>query len=167
METCASLAHFQQTGKEVLEFRSESRQLHQQHRDDLNDLQKTNLKELHAIQGENQAGFQRHDHGLAGMEANNVARHQNYLDEMAKLNVKMAEVLAQQQCKNMDTVKQWLAAGQQTKDDHASYGQIRRELPKTAQWILEHEAVKKWMAPDAPATPNLWINGIPGAGMSP
>lgn len=105
-----------------------------------------------------------HDN-LVDQSKENTARHQTYLDEMAKLDSKLTEVLFQEEQKMMGSVRGWLAIGHQLQEDHAAFRAIRKEYPETTKWILKHEAVKSWMKSDCPATPNLWINGIPGAGM--
>ena len=108
---------------------------------------------------------QQHASDLARMDADNAARHRTYVDEMLRLSSKLDDMVAQEQRKKMETVKQWLAVGQQNSMLHASYRQVRQEHPNTARWIFRQEAVKNWLATDPPATPSLWINGIPGAGM--
>jgi hypothetical protein len=83
-----------------------------------------------------------------------------------RLSSKLDGMIAEEQRRKMETVKEWLAVGQQNSVLHASYRQVRLEHPNTAKWILKQEAVNNWLASHPPATPSLWINGIPGAGMS-
>lgn len=194
VESCASVAHFQQSRKELHELKLENESLHQQLHNDITDLQATSLTQHQITQNgiaqaqttnltqfrtyeadiallksttqATEAELQKHGADLARMEANDAARHRAYVDDMAKLHSKVDEMLDQDQRKKKGMVKEWLAVGQQLYDDHESYHRVRQDYPNTTQWILQHENVKDWMLSDTPATPILWINGIPGAGTS-
>jgi len=109
---------------------------------------------------------QQHTANLVRVEADNATRHQVYLEDMSKLANKLEDLLAHEQSKKLASVKEWLAVGQQNSEFHQSYRRVRQEYPSTTQWVLQHEAVKHWLTANPPATPILWINGIPGAGMS-
>jgi hypothetical protein len=248
VESCADVAHFQQSRKDLLEFRKDNDVLHQQAQNDLSDLRTTNLTQHQSTQDDiarahtdnlaqhrrtqevmaqasvthlahhqkiqddigqaedrntaqhqdthdgiarleamaltrfktheldmavlkstthtTQMNSQKHASDLARMDANNAARHRAYADDMLRLSSKLDGMIAEEQRRKMETVKEWLAVGQQNSVLHASYRQVRLEHPNTAKWILKQEAVNNWLASHPPATPSLWINGIPGAGMS-
>ena len=67
-------------------------------------------------------------------------------------------------------VIQWIAAPKSSLD-HESLCAIRQEeydatKTWTGRWILDHEEVKAWLAPQVPKTSTLWITAMPGAGKS-
>lgn len=170
-----NLAHHQRTRDEIAHAEVMNLAQHQNTQDDITRLEATNSSHfqtygvdmalLRSTVQATQMGSQKHASDLARMEANNAARHRTYVDEMSRLSSKLDDMIAQEQRKKMETVKEWLAVGQQNSVLHASYRQVRQEHPDTTKWIFKQEAVKNWLATDPPATPSLWINGIPGAGM--
>lgn len=192
MQTTGLTQH-QQSHDAIRDLQSTNFAQHQQSRDAISDLQalnssqheltrndiaqvqatglvhfqtyETNIALLQSTTQTTQAMSQKHDADLARIEANNTARHKVYLEEMAELTAKMNATIAEERRKKMATVKDWLAVGQQNRDFHTSYRDIRSEYPNTTQWILRHDAVQEWVNSVSPSTPNLWINGIPGAGM--
>ena len=44
--------------------------------------------------------------------------------------------------------------------------EARQEYPESGKWILRHAFLRDWMDLDCPNAPLLWVNGIPGAGIS-
>ncbi|KAH5050480.1 hypothetical protein HBH96_186180 [Parastagonospora nodorum] len=95
----------------------------------------------------------------------------NYLDHNWKHKSDIAEVKSridnqvQSEEKTMLTATMtWLAVGGQNQDDHMQYRSIRSNYSTTARWIIKHAYVHEWMTETVPATPLLWMHGIPGAG---
>lgn len=43
---------------------------------------------------------------------------------------------------------------------------MRQDYPSTGRWIFSEPKVKAWMDPSNAVLPILWMNGIPGAGMT-
>lgn len=62
-------------------------------------------------------------------------------------------------------VMNWLSAADSVIDQEAA-ARVRSEVPSTGQWILQDAKVKAWVDPNSSLIPILWMNGIPGAGMS-
>lgn len=50
--------------------------------------------------------------------------------------------------------------------DHKSFGETRRDYLGSANWILSHDKVQNWIGNTTPVSSILWMNGIPGAGLS-
>jgi len=69
--------------------------------------------------------------------------------------------------KKRSAVLTWFSAARSTISDHESF--CRTRIPETGsgEWILKHEKVQGWIEMDPPVSSILWLNGIPGAGMSP
>jgi len=63
-------------------------------------------------------------------------------------------------------VLNWFSAAQTIKSDHENFCQTRLPSTKSGEWILKHEKVQNWIEMDPPVSSILWLNGIPGAGMS-
>ena len=45
--------------------------------------------------------------------------------------------------------------------------ETRQEYPESGKWILRQASLRDWMDLNRPNLPLLWVNGIPGAGISP
>lgn len=63
-----------------------------------------------------------------------------------------------------------LDTGNAIENDHEHYKRIcedsSKEFPDSNKWVLDKDAVKKWMNPSSLMIPPLlWMNGMPGAGM--
>jgi hypothetical protein len=58
---------------------------------------------------------------------------------------------------------EWIS-GAQSKLDHESFCDTRKEFPGSGKWILTQEDIQNWKDEDIPMTSALWLNGIPGAG---
>lgn len=95
-----------------------------------------------------------------------LAQYRRYQEDMVDLKSKLDHTIAQEQAKKKMVMKEWLAVGQQPQDDQETFRQIRTECATTAQWILKHESIERWINMDIPNTPVLWMHGIPGAGKS-
>jgi hypothetical protein len=63
-------------------------------------------------------------------------------------------------------VLEWLSGANSTVLDHYTFRGRRTEYAGSGDWILKHEKVQNWMEPDTPESSVLWINGIPGAGIT-
>lgn len=189
VERCASLAFFKKSRDELADIKTDSQTLHQKHHNDMVDFQTANLAELQDInhnvsQAHNQtvmqfraqqADFEAHkaadqvhwqkqNEDMTEQNTKSLTRHREYLAEIAQMHSELDELLTLERQKKMKSVKEWLAVGDHVYEDHASYSQVRNEHPSTAKWILGHEVVEDWLRADSPTTPNLWVNGIPGAG---
>lgn len=88
-----------------------------------------------------------------------LAHYQRYREDMTELKSKINEMIDEEQTKKMLAVKEWLAVGQQPQQDHDTFSRVRRQYTTTTRWILNNELVKKWMGPDVPDSPVLWIHG--------
>ena len=51
--------------------------------------------------------------------------------------------------------------------DQEKAREARQEYPESGKWILRHAFLRDWMDLNCPNVPLLWVNGIPGAGISP
>lgn len=167
VERCAGLAHFQKSSID-----QEANLAHMQtiQADVLNtgiqtmDAIRSYETNLDARNNADVAQWQKHHDDVAKQEVQNQTRHQSYLEELKKMDLKLSEVVAKEKDKRMSSVRVWLAIGSQLDERHASFVNIRMGYPSTTKWIMKHEAVDRWLHSTSPATPNLWINGIPGAG---
>ena len=45
--------------------------------------------------------------------------------------------------------------------------ETRQEYAESGKWILRHAFLRDWIDLNRPNLPFLWVNGIPGAGISP
>lgn len=189
VESCAMLASFQKTQDNFEDLRTENHDLYQKHQTDVTVHQTNSITEMQSIHTSilnkhsetldqfhklrtdleaGEAGFQlqwqKHldDQASHGQAIANM--HKRYLAEIAEMDKNLGKILAGEQEKKLKAVRQWLAVGHQIHEDHANFQNIRNKHPRTAKWILKHEAIVDWMNSDSPATPNLWVNGIPGAG---
>jgi len=61
----------------------------------------------------------------------------------------------------------WFSAAGSTAQDHDDWRAVRNDSAGNGQWILQNNEVKNWRELDPPASSILWINGIPGAGITP
>jgi hypothetical protein len=171
----SNLAQNQDTQNRIAQAQAASLGQHQSTQDELARVHASHLdyiqaynadmRQLKSSAQDAQVEAQQHTADLVRIETHNVTRHQVYLEDISKLANKLDDILVQEQSKKLCTVKDWLAVGHQNSEFHASYRQIRRDYPTTTQWVLQHEAVRHWLTANPPATPILWINGIPGAGM--
>lgn len=189
VEQCAHLAFFQQTLNDQAELRKENQLLHQSHQDTMTTAQAAYLTGIQDIQADitresthallqiqgvqadvrtnntvMQAQWQRQDNEMAKQSAESLALHRDYLKEIKNLDSKLTELVLEERQKRMAAIRAWLAVGDQVDEDDVEFRQTRTEHPSTTKWIMELEAIKGWTESDSPATPNLWLNGIPGAG---
>jgi hypothetical protein len=95
-----------------------------------------------------------------------LAHYQKYQEDTRDLNKKLDELIDEEQQKKSIAVSDWLAVGRQPQKYHEDFRRIREPYPTTAQWILGNDHIKGVLGKDVPATPIVWINGIPGAGMT-
>jgi len=62
-------------------------------------------------------------------------------------------------------VRHWLSAA--NVDDDQERGVIaRKDCPGSGRWLLGHNCMQAWFNVEFCATPLLWLNGIPGAGLA-
>jgi hypothetical protein len=99
-------------------------------------------------------------------QAVGLARHQEYQEDIKELNRKLDYTIAERKQAKTLAVNEWLAVGRQPQRYHEGFCQIRNPYPTTANWILANEDIKMLLGNDVPATPIVWMSGIPGAGMT-
>ncbi|KAH7348115.1 C2H2 domain-containing protein [Pyrenochaeta sp. MPI-SDFR-AT-0127] len=92
-----------------------------------------------------------------------LAQYRRHQEDIEDLKLKLEETIVETREKRKLAVKEWLAVGQQTQQDHESFCLIRKQY-STTTWILKKESIKNWVAEEVPNTPVLWMHGIPGAG---
>lgn len=68
--------------------------------------------------------------------------------------------------KRTAAVKEWLAAAPSNEEDHQMFCNRWKTSKARGSWILRHEKVVNWREAETPRSSLLWLNGIPGAGMS-
>ena len=66
--------------------------------------------------------------------------------------------------RRLNTVGVWLSAASASVDQEM-YSKKRRKYPWSGRWLLNDNRFQAWFDPEACATPLLWVNGIPGAGV--
>lgn len=189
VESCATLASFEKVQDNFQELKAEGQNLYQKYHTDVATFHASNMDELQGLQTglsdkhtevlaqiqdlrtdlkaghvDAQLQWQKHHIDQGSQSRETADMHKRYLAEVVQMDESLSKVLAAEQEKKLTTVRQWLAVGHQVHDDHKTFRKIRDEHPSTAKWILKHEAIVNWMRSDSPATPNLWVNGIPGAG---
>lgn len=90
-----------------------------------------------------------------------------YQEDMSTLKHHIEKLVAENREKKSTAVKEWLATGGQAQRDHEGFLAVREGYSRTGRWILNHEVIRDWVNPDTPATPIVWMTGIPGAGKGP
>jgi Cdc6-like AAA superfamily ATPase len=93
-----------------------------------------------------------------------LTQYRRYKEDMVEVKARLNQQVEEERLKKLMAVKEWLAVGQQPKDDHIRFRKTRSEYSTTAKWILKHEYVTHWIGADIPTTPLLWMYGIPGVG---
>ncbi|KAH8733175.1 hypothetical protein GQ44DRAFT_821389 [Phaeosphaeriaceae sp. PMI808] len=93
-----------------------------------------------------------------------VAQYRKYREDMIDIKMRLDQQVQEEKLKKLVTVREWLAVDQRADQDHLGYQNTRKTYSTTAQWVLKHENVEHWIEADPPATPLLWMHGIPGAG---
>ncbi|KAF2736998.1 C2H2 domain-containing protein [Polyplosphaeria fusca] len=93
-----------------------------------------------------------------------MAQFTRYQQDLNEIKSKMDQMIEEERSKKIKAIKEWLATGSQAAVDHERFLAVRQKYPNTGRWILKHETIDNWMHADVPATPLVWMNGIPGAG---
>ncbi|KAL5121669.1 hypothetical protein ACEQ8H_000355 [Pleosporales sp. CAS-2024a] len=93
-----------------------------------------------------------------------AAHYRQHQIDMDLLHKQWEQRVEEDRLKRLVTVREWLAVSPQSKGDHDEHRKTRKEFPTTATWIYRHEYIKDWLKADLPASPLLWMHGIPGAG---
>ncbi|KAI1204789.1 uncharacterized protein F4807DRAFT_454388 [Annulohypoxylon truncatum] len=93
---------------------------------------------------------------------------QNYESDRIKTQEEYNQARAHRASEKKIFVTQWIAASTFILD-HESLFSVREEQfhatnRRTARWILEHNEVKAWIAPQVPKSSILWLSGIAGLG---
>ncbi|UPX12310.1 uncharacterized protein EKO05_0002864 [Ascochyta rabiei] len=110
------------------------------------------------------AQYELYQSNLVDMRTASSNRFQQYQQNVVEMNIKLDELVAEQQLEKMKALVEWLAVGQQAQEDHDEYQKIRSRYKSTVHWILSNEHIKHWAEANIPAKPVMWMNGIPGAG---
>lgn len=100
----------------------------------------------------------------ADTRATSLARFQQHQRDVQEQNAKLDKLVVAERERKTQVVRQWLAAGKQSTQDHDLHRQIRKEHSKTTHWIFQQAGIMDWIGPAVPSTPILWMHGIPGAG---
>ena len=95
---------------------------------------------------------------------------QNYESDRLKIFEEFEHAQARRAEERYMFVMQWISAAAVILD-HEDHCAVRQEEYNatnhwTSRWILSNEEIEAWLAPQVPKSSMLWINGIPGAGMS-
>jgi hypothetical protein len=88
-----------------------------------------------------------------------------YQQDLTEIRSKMNLMIEEERGKKVKAIKEWLATGSQAAIDHERFLDVRKQYLSTGRWILKHELIANWLHADVPATPLIWMNGIPGAGV--
>jgi hypothetical protein len=62
-------------------------------------------------------------------------------------------------------VRNWLSAASIDADQETS-ANARKDCPDSGRWLLKSNYMQAWFNAEYCATPLLWLNGIPGAGLA-
>ncbi|KAL6413086.1 uncharacterized protein AUP68_02584 [Ilyonectria robusta] len=94
----------------------------------------------------------------------------NYEVDRRKIFAEFEQARLKRSAEKQAFVVQWIAAPR-TILHHESLCQIRQEhyeatQRRTGQWILNHEEIKAWLAPQVPKSSFFWISAMAGAGKS-
>jgi hypothetical protein len=108
----------------------------------------------------------------------NLRRHRRLVEGQANLaqfeEFQRARVTAEAEFRNLQdaeqrhrriTVRDWLSAAN-TDIDQEKGANVRSDYPNTGRWLLANHHMQAWLNPEFCSTPLLWLNGIPGAGMT-
>jgi hypothetical protein len=93
-----------------------------------------------------------------------IAHYKKYQEDIKDLNRSLEILVHEEQQKKSVAVSDWLAVGRQPQKYHEENLRTREPYPTTAQWIFGNSHIKDILGGGVPATPIVWINGIPGAG---
>lgn len=66
----------------------------------------------------------------------------------------------------LKVVKQWLCPFD-SEAELDCHRKVRSMCKDPGRWLLNDERFQKWYSPNLNYMPLLWLNGVPGAGMSP
>jgi hypothetical protein len=107
-----------------------------------------------------------------------LQRHKSLIESQASLlefqQSQAARALLEEQFSKMQederkrqlvAVTAWLSAANSSLDQKNAASE-RSEYPETGRWLLDNHKMKLWLDSDSSSIPLLWINGIPGAGMT-
>lgn len=82
-----------------------------------------------------------------------VTQYRRYQEDMAQFRAKLEDQVKEEKLKKQVAIREWLAVGPQTEDDHRDYRDTRHHYSTTAKWILKHDYVKHWIEDANPTTP--------------
>lgn len=82
-----------------------------------------------------------------------VTHYRRYQEDMVQLRAKLEDQVRDEKLKKIIIIREWLAVGPQTEDDHRDYQGVREVYSTTARWVLNEDYVKNWIHEDNPATP--------------
>lgn len=93
-----------------------------------------------------------------------LTQYRRYQEDITGLKAKIDGLVKDEHNKKATRVKEWLATGAQSIYDHERFLAEREPYPSTGRWILDHEIISDWMNAEVPASPIVWMTGMPGAG---
>ena len=109
---------------------------------------------------------------------NSLSRHKSLIENQASLveyeQSKLARLEEENSFKEMaeaEKKRRSLAVTDKIRPPNSRIDQekakeARQEYPQSGKWILRHAFLRDWMDLNCPNAPLLWVNGIPGAGIS-
>lgn len=101
---------------------------------------------------------------LVRLEAEVAAQFRRYQDDLDHIRAQLTSLLKDEEQKQLNNVREWLAVESRSMIDHEVYQKVRSEHLSTTNWILNHDTIRDWIVSDNPNTALLWMHGIPGAG---
>ncbi|KAF3057116.1 Vegetative incompatibility protein HET-E-1 [Daldinia childiae] len=95
---------------------------------------------------------------------------QNYEYDRRKTQEEFEQAQAHRTSEKKAYIMQWMMAPKSLLD-HEFLCSVRKEQldvtnRQTAHWILQHNEIEAWVAPQVPKSSIIWLSGIPGAGKS-
>ncbi|KAJ4353923.1 uncharacterized protein N0V89_005654 [Didymosphaeria variabile] len=93
-----------------------------------------------------------------------ISQYRVYREDMGETKAKLEELVVEERTKKLVAVKEWFAVGSIQEEDHSKFTGIREKYKDTGKWIMKNDNIKDWMDADNPATPIVWLTGMPGAG---
>lgn len=78
-----------------------------------------------------------------------VEQYRRYRQDMSDIKLKLDTLIAEERSRKCEVVKEWLAVGFQSKEDHDAFCKIRQSYPSTGRWVLNHETIKDWLYADS------------------
>jgi len=62
-------------------------------------------------------------------------------------------------------LRAWLSAAPAS-SDYETFSRKLKNYPGSGLWLVNDDRMQSWLNPDSCGSPLMWVNGIPGAGVS-